>query len=306
MPLWDFGLKAGVRGEKVFRTSKLVSAARDIESDYTSFYPSLHLSYKASDLTELQLNYSKRTRRPDGDDLNPFPEYRDPRNVSAGNPYLLPEYIHSIEFGCRFQTDLVNILPAIYYRYTNNRFTSVVRPLNDSTLLTTDENLANDRSAGMELVLSAGKGGQFSVNASGNAFYNVIDASNLGYSSTRSVISWSGSLTCNLQCFSSTRVQVNGNYRSARLTPQGKNLPSGAVNIGIRQDLWNNRLSLVMTVADLFRTTRREMRIDTPALTERSLGTRDSRVFALSCTFRFGAITEEKEDESLRFDNSVD
>jgi outer membrane receptor protein involved in Fe transport len=305
MPIGEFGIKGGIRGERVFRTSNLVSQGRDIESDYTSLYPSLHLSYKVSELAELQLNYSKRTRRPEGDDLNPFPEYRDPRNISAGNPSLLPEYIHSVEFGCRLQTELLTFLPALYYRYTNNRFTQVVRPLNDSTLLTTEENLANDRSAGVELVLSAGKGGLFSVNASGNAFYNVIDASNLGYSSARSVVSWSGSMTCNLRLFSSTMVQVNGNYRSSRLTPQGTNVPSGAVNIGIRQELWNKRFSLVLTVADLLRTMRRELQIDTPQLTERSVGTRDSRVFVFSCTFRFGALTEEKDEDALRYDNGL-
>jgi outer membrane receptor protein involved in Fe transport len=305
VPVGDFGLKVGLRGEKVFRTSKLVSAGSEIESDYASFYPTLHLSYKASELAELQLNYSKRTRRPDADDLNPFPEYRDPRNVSAGNPYLLPEYIHSVEFGCRFQTEFLNILPVVYYRYTDNRFTQVVTPLNDSTLLTTEENLASDRSAGLELVLSAGKGGLFSVNASGNAFYNMIDASNLGYSSTRAAVSWSGSLTCNLRLFSSTMVQINGNYRSSRLTPQGTYLPSGVVNIGIRQDLWTKRFSMVLTVADLFSTVRRELHIDTPLLTERAITTRDSQIFMFSCTFRFGALTEEKDEETLRYDDGL-
>jgi hypothetical protein len=196
-------------------------------------------------------------------------------------------------------------MPSVYYRYTDNRFTQVVRPLNDSTLLTTEENLANDRSAGLELVLSAGKGGLFSVNASGNAFYNVIDASNLGYSSSRSVFSWSGSLTCNLRAFPSTIVQVNGNYRSSRLTPQGTNVPTGAMNIGIRQDLWNKRISLVLTVADLFRTMRRELQIDTPQLKERAVGTRDSRVFMFSVTFRFGAFTEEKDEDALPYDNAL-
>ncbi len=305
VPIGNFGLKAGLRGEKVFRTSKLVSAGSEIESDYASLYPTLHLSYRASELAELQLNYSKRTRRPDGDDLNPFPEYRDPRNISVGNPYLLPEYIHSLEFGCRFQTEFLNILPVVYYRYTYNRFTQVVKPLNDSTLLTTEENLANDRSAGLETALSAGTGDPFSVNASGNFFYNIIDASNLGYSSARSVVSWSGSLTCNLRLFSATMVQVNGNYRSERLTPQGTVLPSGTVNVGIRQDLWNRRFSMVLTVADLFKTIRREIRIDTPALMERSMTTRDSRIFMFSCTFRFGALMEEKDEDALRYDDGL-
>ena len=49
----------------------------------------MHLSYKLSDALELQLNYSKRTRRPEAEELNPFPEYRDLTHVNAGNANLL-------------------------------------------------------------------------------------------------------------------------------------------------------------------------------------------------------------------------
>jgi outer membrane receptor protein involved in Fe transport len=306
MPLGgEFRMQAGLRGELVLRTSDLATTGQTVESDYTSIYPTLHLSYKASEITELQLNYSKRTRRPEGDELNPFPEYRDPTNVQAGNPYLLPEYIHSVEFGARFQTEMANFLPVLYYRYTVNRFTEVVRPLNDSTLLTTEANLATDRSAGLELVVSGGKKGALQLNASANIFYNQIDASNLGYSTTRSVVSWSGSLTCNVLPFASTMVQVTGNYRAARLTPQGTILPSGAVNLGIRQDFWERKLSLVLTVADIFRTVRRETRLDTPVLQQWAVGTRDSRVVMLGCTFRFGSVKDEKDENTIRYDDGL-
>lgn len=94
--------------------------------------------------------------------MNPFPEYRDPLNLRAGNPKLLPEMIHSVEFGYKWQNDNFSIVPSLYYRYKKNGFTSVTIPLNDSVLLTTEQNLSNDQSAGLEIIFSA-KAGNFSA-----------------------------------------------------------------------------------------------------------------------------------------------
>ncbi|HUR10097.1 MAG TPA: TonB-dependent receptor, partial [Flavitalea sp.] len=98
-----FGYEIGLRGEAVFTKSHLVTLDSTVNNTYYKIYPTVHLSYKLNDVGELQLNYSKRVNRPEGDELNPFPEYQDPRNLRAGNPKLLPEIIHSTEFGFRWQ-----------------------------------------------------------------------------------------------------------------------------------------------------------------------------------------------------------
>ena len=90
---------AGLRGEMAHIKSKLISTDTIIPNNYKNVFSTLHTSYKLNDNHELQLNYSARINRPEGDDLNPFPEYQDPLNVHSGNPYLKPEKIHSIESG---------------------------------------------------------------------------------------------------------------------------------------------------------------------------------------------------------------
>ena len=137
--LGKFGVMAGLRGEYATVKSNLVTLDSTMKHSYSSLYPTLHLSYELSKTNELQLSYSKRTRRPDSDDLNPFPEYTDPRSLRAGNPRLLPEYIHSLELGCQYRKGEVMLVPALFYRYTYNRFTWVTKALNDSVLLTTHE-----------------------------------------------------------------------------------------------------------------------------------------------------------------------
>lgn len=57
------------------------------------------MSYKVSDAAPARLSYSRRIRRPDTQELNPFPQFFDTRNVFRGNPSLRPEFTDAIEPG---------------------------------------------------------------------------------------------------------------------------------------------------------------------------------------------------------------
>ena len=234
--------------------------------------------------------------------MNPFPEYRDPRNVQAGNPYLKPEFIHSIEFGYQVQDDNISILPSVFYRNRYNKFTSVTEALDDSTLLTRRENLSNDQSGGLELIVTGTLWNILSLNTSANVFYEEIDASNLGYGEKKSTVTWSGNLNCNVNISKGTILQLNSNYRSRQLTPQGENLPSFVMNLGFRQDLSDERISLVATVSDVFRTLNRKTEWTTPLLTQSTVSSRDSRVAFLGLTYHFGGPSKKSKEQSLQFD----
>ncbi|MGD0339610.1 MAG: outer membrane beta-barrel family protein [Bacteroidota bacterium] len=301
----SLGFLGGLRVEQSFIHANLVSRDSIITNDYLKLYPTLHLSYHISPGTELQLNYSRRANRPEGDDLNPFPEYQDPRNVRAGNPRLMPELIHSVEFGFQWQNDNLTIVPSVFYRNRHNGFTRVTTSLNDTTLLTTQANLASDESAGFDLVVSGNAGNTFSANFSANAFYEQIDASNLGFSDRKSTTTWSGSLNCNLNLASATMIQMNSNYRSSRLTPQGEFKPSFVMNLGVRQDLFDEKLSVVLTVSDILKTLKREMNLDTPWLNQNTVNNRDTRIIYFGLTYHFGTQAKKSKEKSLQYDNNL-
>ncbi|MDZ7288444.1 MAG: TonB-dependent receptor [candidate division KSB1 bacterium] len=302
--LGSFGFMAGLRTEHASVRSNLVTLDSIITNRYFSWYPTLHLSHQLSKLAELQLSYSRRTRRPEGDELNPFPEYRDPRNVSAGNPKLLPEYVHSLELGCQFQNGEISILPALFYRHTYNRFTSVTQALNDTTLMTTRQNLSSDQSGGLEVVVSANLGDFITVHGNANAFRNQIDASNLGYSNKKSITTWSGNCTVDMNLSGTSRLQINSKYNSSRLTPQGKQAPSYVVNTGFRQELLGGKFFLVLTITDVFKTLRREFELNTPSLSQTVVNKRDSRIMYLSVTYRFGAQPKKSKEEQIHYDDN--
>jgi outer membrane receptor protein involved in Fe transport len=297
-----FGYSAGLRIEEASIKGNLVTKDSLISNDYFKIYPTLHLSYKIKN-NELQLNYSKRVHRAEGDDINPFPEYQDPRNLRAGNPKLKPEIIHSVELGYKWQNKNFSFVPSLYYRYKVNGFTSVIIPLNDSTLLTTQQNLSNDRSVGLELIFSA-KTKFMTTNLSSNFFYNQIDATDLGYSDKKSIISMSTNFNSTLILTKTTMMQISCNYRSPRLTPQGKTFANFVFNAGVRQDLFKKKASVILAISDLFKTLKQKTILNTSFLNQTSIGKRDAQIIYFGFSYRFGKMIK-KTDEKLQFDDNL-
>ena len=296
------GFMGGLRYEYAHNNSHLITGDSLYSKNFSEVYPSLHLSYALDENSELQLNYSRRTNRPDGEDLNPFPEYRDRLNIESGNPRLLPEFIHSIELGWQRRLNQLTITPSIYYRYKYNGFTQVTIPYQDSVLLTIRRNLSSDKSAGAELIIGGSVGNYLDADISFNAFRNTIDASNIGFSNSKSVVSWSGNFNINWKPRPSAMLQLNSFYRSARLTPQGRNLANFVANLGMRQDLFNEKISISLTVSDIFNSRIFKTQLRTTWLNGDTRFSRNSRVVFLGAAYHFGKSTKKSEKKTLEFE----
>jgi len=297
-----FSFLAGLRAEEAFLNANQVTTDTIIKNNYFRIYPSLHLSYKLSEMNELQLNYSHRIRRPEGgEDLNPFPEWQDPYNLRIGNPHLKPADIHSVEFGYQYKKNKTTFLSTVYYRYTYNGMTDIVKFINDTVKLTTRENLSKSRSAGLELVLSTEIGDLATLNLSTNTYYNSIDATSLGYSSNKSIISWSANLSAGINLSKSSVLQITSSYVAETLTPQGKQLPTFVMNTGFKQELFKRKLALIMTVSDVFNSLKNRTLIDTPELYEKIIRRRSARIIYAGFTYTFG----NQKKKELEFDNRL-
>ncbi len=303
--LGNLGIEAGFRFEQTGLNTNQVTAAITHDSRYYRLYPSLHLAYTLGPTQQLQLNYSHRVRRPESDDLNPYPEYQDPYNLREGNPYLKPQETHSIEAGYQYKNDDTTYLTSLFYKYSYNGFTTVSRFLDATTLLTTEENLAKNQSGGLELNANTSPIDKLTINASGDLFYNQIDASNLGYTVNRSTFAWDGKFSCEYEFSKRTMVQLNANYTARRLTPQGYRMPTFVSNLGLKHELANRRVTLILTVSDLFNSLREETRLDTPTLRDDSTRRRSSRIVFVGFIYAFGASPKKPNGESLQFDNQL-
>jgi len=77
------------------------------------------------------------------------------------------------------------------------------------------------------------------------------------------------------------------------------------VLITSQKALFNNSLSLVLTVADIFKSLKRETTTNATDFTGWSNQKRDSRVIYFGLTYTFGAPPKKTKDESLKYDNGL-
>jgi outer membrane receptor protein involved in Fe transport len=308
-----FGLLAGLRFEQATIHTNQITAGLKDRNEYNHFYPSLHLSYNLSDAQQLQLNYSHRVHRPEGDDLNPFPQYDDPSNLRVGNPRLRPEDIHSVEAGYQYKNNDTTYLATVYYRYRYNGMTEVRRFVNSvtllpdsngTTLLTTRENLGVNRSSGLEFGATTRLKERLSLNFSSNVYRSEIDASNLGFSARRTAIAWDAKLNLNFDVSKTTLVQLNTNYTAKRLTPQGYRYPTYLANVGLRHNFKDKKMAFILSVSDILNSLKERTLVDTPTLRQEVTRRRSSRILYAGFIYNFGKPAKKSKDD-LQFDNAL-
>jgi hypothetical protein len=173
--------------------------------------------------------------------------------------------------------------------------------MNDTVKLTTRENMASSSSAGLELIFSTSFGKVATLNLSTNTFYNTIDASSLGFSNNKSIVSWSANLSAGINLSKTTVFQITSNYVGKTLTPQGNQLATFVMNTGLKQEMLKNKAALILTVSDIFNSLRNITVIDTPELYEKITRRRSARIIYVGFSYSFG--NQKKKD--IEYDNRL-
>ncbi len=296
-----FSFKAGVRAEQTLITSHLVFPMDSmVPNNYFKIFPTVHLGYELSDNKQITLSYSKRLNRPDPDELNPYPEFSDPRNAEAGNPNLKPEQVHSLELGYQFSKNNLSVTTTLYYRYKYDAFTAIFENIGDSIVLYTTTNLNTRQSGGLEGTVSGKLFRFWTYNLSGDIYYSTIDATNLGYNNKSSI---SGNIKgySLFQITKSTYMQLNAYYYFPRITPQGRRDPFYYINAGFKQNLFKNRASLTLTATDIFHSYKIKYDINSRQLDQFTTINRKQAVIYIGFIWRFNNF---KDKEKINFENS--
>ena len=257
-------------------------------NDDTHLYPSLHLSWKQNDADQVTASYSQRIVRPQPSDYNPFRVYQDPFNFRAGNPDLKPQETQSYELAFQHRAGFTYYLATFYWRDNAKGVTDVVTDLGGGVLLTTKENLSSSRNGGLELVANGRLGSKLTYGVSANAFWNEIDATQLGFPGKRSDWTLSGQGAINYQATSKDFFQLIGQLTGRRLTPQGFHEPLGLLFLGYRHK-FNNDWSLFVVGRDLLDSYKDVLVIDTPRLHDRVETHVKLRALLVGFTYAFGS-----------------
>ena len=168
-----FGINAGGRYETVDMLSETIN--KTFKNPYSSFYPSLSVSFGAPQLLQIQTSYSKRVNRPRSRMLNPFSSRQDNKNLRVGNPFLKPEYTDSYEINfSRFSSGLSLSLGG-YYRHTTDKMQRHKEMRADGVSVATYENISDQKTQGIDYSVVGSLGRKLRLMFSGSIFWDEIN-----------------------------------------------------------------------------------------------------------------------------------
>lgn len=300
----DFGFSFGLRAEQTIICGDLVTTGENFDNDYIDFFPSVSLSRKLGISQELQISYSRRIQRPRQWSLNPFKRVSDPQNIYQGNPKLKPAFTNSLELNYINYFDFGTITPSIFYRHTTDDITRTSILLDSVTTLTTFDNLATAKSYGGEIIFNTQPFKELNLTGSFSYFKSEVDPGESGIGTKRSDYSWSTRFSSSVNLPADFGLQLSYYYSGERFSAQGTIEPFQGMDVALRKDLFDKKLSLTLRVSDLFDTQKFRVRIDDQNYVESFERRWDSRNVFLNISYKFG--TDEGNQDRKRRRNNDD
>ena len=291
-------VQGGLRGEFSDIQTELVKTSEVNPRTYFNVFPSLHFSYQLSPAQTIQLSYSYRLSRPGFRDLLPFSNFSDSRVFRAGNPDLNPEYTHSYEAGHLLNMGKGSLLTSFYYRHRTGvieRITTV-----DSSGFTRIKpiNLSTGNSYGFEFNFSYDLFKWWKWNTSANFFRAVNRGTYEELRLYSDTFTWTSRASSRMTLFKGLDFQSSVNYRAPRVTTQGRELSSYAVDLGFSKDLLKGKATLTASVHDLFNSQRRRSVVESAGYYSRSDFLWRARQVLVTFSYRLNRAKEKQSGES--------
>lgn len=307
--------QAGLRLEQSRFNGLLVDSAQsfgyslpaNIGDLFGGLFPSLYLTKPVGEGQEVQLNFSRRIRRPDFRQLNPFIDINDPLNISQGNTMLRPEYTNSFEFNYSKQYGKGNLLAAVYFR--NNvgditRYSDTISAdkyvnlnnaaIEPNAILNTFINAQFTNRIGAEFTAQQ-KFGNLEIIPNINLQYRKVKANVGNLNLSNEGYNWESKININYKLvaksilLNNTNFQLSGQYESPRVIPQGREKEQYQVDFALRREfLKKNAASVSFAINDVFNTRRFGQIYDTDNYYQNSYSRWNVRNFRVTFTYRFG------------------
>jgi len=288
-PVGKFDYKLGLRAEYDNRSLDQLTSSESYTYEKLHFFPSFYINRKIGENNQIQFNYSRRIRRPDERDLNPFKEFRGSNTVFYGNPELKPEFTNAFELNYQYTFDKGFVSFETYYRTTNDKITRIngVDTLNGKSVYTfTTTNAKNDNSLGIELMGNMDITKWWQLNLTGNLFRYQLAGEVDGRDENSVSTSWRTNMNNFFKLKWDTRLQLTAVYNGPNKTLQGEGKGFFVANAALRKEFLKKQLTVTLNVRDIFRTAGFSFTSEGPDFYTYNKNKRESPVFMINLTYR--------------------
>lgn len=280
----------------------------EFKANKFALFPSVYLSYALPRDNELQINYTRRIRRPWGGQLNSFHDISDPTAISYGNPQLQPEYSNSFELNY-LKSWTYHMISVSAYLRTASDVMNRLSFMNGDVMNTTWANVSDRRNAGVEIV---GKNqlfkGWLDLTTTVNLYDNFISGwkykmllSSGDYAELsgkrKSSFAWDVRMMANVKLPWKLSFQATGRYNSKRNEAQSTREAGWRVDLGLRKVFGDWSISL--NVRDLFDSRRFKSTTYGPGYEQYSERWRGGRTFRLTVKYSFGNMKAKRNKNNM-------
>jgi iron complex outermembrane receptor protein len=286
-----WSVQAGLRlentnysGHQLGNGLTVINNDSSFSKSYVNLFPTLYLTYQASEKHQFTLNYGRRIDRPAYQDLNPFLFFLDQYTYQAGNPYLQPQFTQNVELSHTYRQFLTTTLN---YSFTRNFFTETFQQSGQATIVR-NGNIGSRQNAGISVSAQVPIAKWWTAilytNVNYNKFTGVLYGQNIDVSATTLLLNvnnqfsfshgWAG--------------ELSGFYRTKGVEGQIIVDPLGQASAAVSKKILKDKASLKLAIRDILYTNLVHGYINFQETDATFRNLRDSRQVAMTFTWNFG------------------
>lgn len=309
----NFELQAGLRFEQsILKGVSHLDASPNFGYNYPSsdgknllraFFPSLDISKKIDETSELGFNITRKIGRPGWRQFFVGIQASDRQNITIGNPALQPEFESMAELNYHKKTRKLDWLSTLYYEYESNTIKPLVNQLatDSSVLVTTFINAKADIRTGIDNTLSFTLFKNLKVMAGFNGFNVSLQTD----SYTRTLWAYNAKLNLTYKLPYNLTVQLNMANNSKFPQLQGYRYAVRSVDVSVKKGFAKNKINVVVALNDIFNSGRQITVYDQGQVYQKTMTRREIRYLKISAQYSFGGI-ETKKTKKQNQSNEMD
>ena len=217
-------------------------------------FPTVFLTSKLNDQSDLQLSYTKRISRPTYNDLASYAVYANPTAIVTGNSFLKPTITNNIKLGYNYKSYAFSLLfsrddnPIVRYQLTE----SAARDL----LLVSPQNLAWQNNLNLQVNVPVRINSWWSMSYGFTGGWRHFKLQHTKQPAEKKYMGYTVNFSQSFLLPKNLSAELSGFYNSVSYNGTVKAMGSGALNAGIKKELGNNKGSFQASVTDVLSTLR--------------------------------------------------
>jgi iron complex outermembrane recepter protein len=299
----DIIIKAGVRMENTnMKGRQRVPGDTSFTIHRTDLFPYVYLSKKVISIAGYELRaylvYRRTISRPVYEQLNPFPRYIDQYLTEVGNPSLRPQFTQNYE--ANISVDERPLL-AIGINDTKDIFTNVIYQADSSQsqAYRTYDNVGKNKEWYLRGLGAIPPGGTYFFVVGAQYNHNMYD----GLYENKPLVFKKGTWTFFtyhlLKLGKLSQFTLNGFIRLKGQQQFYELTSFGALNSSINRQFFKQKLTVTLSVNDIFRTLRNDFTLNQGSVDASGFRRGDTRRFGINLRYNFGIRKREESSNIL-------